>query len=44
MQKPQAAAMILVLGVALLSLQLAAAVPSIRVQEHLNVKSFDKPW
>jgi hypothetical protein len=44
MQRAQAAAMLLIVGVALLSLQLAAAVPSIYVQERLSIETFEKPW
>lgn len=44
MQQAQRSTMLLVIGIALLSLQLTAAVPSIRVQEQLSVSSFEKPW
>jgi hypothetical protein len=36
--------MLLVIGIALLSMHLTAAVPSIPVQEQLSVNSFEKPW
>lgn len=44
MQQAQRATMLLVIGTALLSMQLTAAVPSIPVQEQLSVSSFEKPW